>query len=209
MEGSKGLDFSPDDTLIFGGSFDPPHLGHLAILSAACALYPWKRVLVIPNRSSLDKEPIASAEHRLRLCELAFKNLDTPIAIDSRELLRAPPTYTIDTLLELKAEGIHRPCLILGSDTFKGLSSFKDHEKVIALARFLVFKRGTEVETPTGLSANIRLQFEMMPTPHLAISSTQLREWLATSNGEARKWLSNEVYFYLKNHKLYGMNESL
>src|SRR6185436_19909011 len=104
---------------IFGGTFDPVHLGHLRVawevaealdaeLRMIPAHDPWHRH---------GKPPVASAEQRLRMLELALEGQDRLVA-DGRELRRAGPTYTVDTLLELRVEiGPERPlALAIGAD---------------------------------------------------------------------------------------------
>src|SRR6185436_6697301 len=102
---------------IFGGTFDPVHLGHLRVawemsealdaeLHMLPAHVPWHRA-----------QPVASAEQRLRMLELALAGQDRLVA-DARELRRPGPTYTIDTLLELRREiGKERPLVVVvGAD---------------------------------------------------------------------------------------------
>jgi nicotinate-nucleotide adenylyltransferase len=127
---------------IFGGTFDPIHFGHLRVAwEAAEALDAELRMIpsaVPPHRP----QPLASAEQRLAMLRAALEGQDRLLA-DDRELRRAGESWTIDTLLELRAEiGPQRPLVLLvGADAFAGLSTWHrwrelfDHAHVGVLTR--------------------------------------------------------------------------
>ncbi|MGH2379584.1 MAG: nicotinate-nicotinamide nucleotide adenylyltransferase, partial [Candidatus Limnocylindria bacterium] len=91
---------------VFGGTFDPVHVGHLAIALAALETVPLDRVLFVPARRSPLKEsdPVASAEHRVAMLERATHD-EPRFAVSRIELDRKGPSYTADTLEALSGEG--------------------------------------------------------------------------------------------------------
>ncbi|NYH49218.1 nicotinate-nucleotide adenylyltransferase [Xanthomonas arboricola] len=141
--------------LYYGGTFDPVHLGHLAIACAARdelgALVHLVPAADPPHRPA----PGATAAQRARMLELALA--DTPgLALDTRELQRASrdhaPSYTVDTLRALRAElGPTTPIAwLLGADAFMGLSSWHQWEDLFELAHFVIAARPG---TPLDLAA--------------------------------------------------------
>nr|WP_228609087.1 nicotinate-nucleotide adenylyltransferase [Xanthomonas arboricola] len=138
--------------LYYGGTFDPVHLGHLAIACAARdelgALVHLVPAADPPHRPA----PGATAAQRARMLELALA--DTPgLALDTRELQRASrdraPSYTVDTLRALRAElGPTTPIAwLLGADAFMGLSSWHQWEDLFELAHFVIAARpGTPLD---------------------------------------------------------------
>ena len=90
---------------MFGGAFDPPHVAHVALAQAAVEQLQLDQLRIFPTGQAWHKAPplTASKEHRLALAGVAFGGLPRTV-IDDRELRRPGPTYTIDTLRELKAE---------------------------------------------------------------------------------------------------------
>lgn len=112
---------------LFGGTFDPVHLGHLrAAWEAAEALEADVHLLpahVPPHRA----QPVASSAQRLALLRAALRGQDR-LLVDERELRRRGPSYTVDTLRELRGEiGAQRPLLLLlGADAFAGLPSWHE-----------------------------------------------------------------------------------
>src|ERR1700690_818991 len=111
---------------ILGGTFDPVHLGHLALAEAALAALPLSEVLWLPSGSPGHRAPpAASARDRLAMLRLATAG-DARYRIDTAELERAEPTYTVHTLTRMRAElGRAQPLvLLLGSDSFLSLPTW-------------------------------------------------------------------------------------
>jgi nicotinate-nucleotide adenylyltransferase len=101
------LDLKPGATTrlgVFGGAFDPPHVAHVALAQAAVEQLRLDQLRIFPTGQAWHRSgPLTAPEHRLALAQLAFGELPRTV-IDDRELRRPGPTYTIDTLRELKAE---------------------------------------------------------------------------------------------------------
>ncbi|MHB1895852.1 MAG: nicotinate-nucleotide adenylyltransferase [Metallibacterium sp.] len=127
---------------LFGGTFDPVHLGHLRVAwEAAEALD--AEVRLLPARAPPHRpQPIASAEARVALLRAALAGQDR-LGLDLRELARPGPSYSVDTLTELRAEqGTQRPLLLLlGQDAFAGLPTWRRWMQLFQLAHIVVLTR--------------------------------------------------------------------
>jgi len=124
---------------IVGGTFDPIHAGHLAMAREAQRQLHLEQVLLIPAGAPWQRTPEASALDRLAMVRLAVGSAG-PIRVDDREVRRNRPTYTLDTLLELRAElGTTPPLwLILGADAFLNLPTWHRWEELFHHAHIAV-----------------------------------------------------------------------
>ena len=120
---------------ILGGTFDPIHFGHLRSGLEVYESLEFEHIRLIPCGVPPHRElPIASNEQRLAMMRLAVED-NTKLIVDQRELQREGPSYTVDTLLELRQEFPDTPlCLIIGSDAFLGLDSWHQWKKIPQLA---------------------------------------------------------------------------
>lgn len=130
---------------IFGGTFDPVHFGHLRSALELLEQLPLAEIRFIPCRQPPHRRtPLATPAQRLALLQLAIAG-ELKFSVDKRELTRAGPSYTVDTLASIRAEEGDRPlCLILGTDSFRGLSSWHRWTELIELAHLLIMKRPGE-----------------------------------------------------------------
>jgi nicotinate-nucleotide adenylyltransferase len=140
---------------IFGGSFDPPHTGHLIVAQDAALALGLDRILFIPAARPPHKEAaeLASPELRAQMTELAVQG-DGRLAVDRRELRRSGPSYTVDTLRELAAE--QPDCdltLLLGVDQYAEFGSWREPDAIRAMARLAVLSRSG---TPATAAAAMR-----------------------------------------------------
>ncbi len=180
---------------IFGGTFDPIHLGHLSVaweaselLDADVRLMP---ASVPPHRPA----PMANPQQRVAMLRAALQK-QSRLTLDTRELERSGPSYTIDTLTELrKEEGDRSLVLLLGADAFAGLPSWHRWRELFDVAHLGVLSRpGVEITWSDELLAEIGPRLvddaaalraspggkviELSVTP-LEISATRIRELLA------------------------------
>jgi nicotinate-nucleotide adenylyltransferase len=165
---------------VFGGTFNPPHLGHLVCAQEGYVQLGLDLVMLvpvfIPPHKPLEDDP--GAEHRLEMCRLAVAG-DRRFAVSSLETSRPGPSYTVDTLRELHAnEPDNELFLILGGDVAAGLPSWRAAEDVVALATpAVVNRRGTpRARAAAGLgelSGGARARFFSMPW--IGVSSTMIR----------------------------------
>ncbi|HTU32022.1 MAG TPA: nicotinate-nucleotide adenylyltransferase [Solirubrobacteraceae bacterium] len=194
-------------TGILGGTFNPPHIGHLICGQEALIELALDRVLIVPARipphKRVEHEP--GAHHRLELCRRAVDG-DARFEVSELELRREGPSYTVDTLQELRT---HAPqdelVLILGGDIAAGLPDWHMPERVLSQATVAVAKRrGTsrgEVERAlSSLAGGERAEFFTMP--RIGISSTMLRRRIRS--GRSIRYLVTEpVREYIDAHGLY------
>jgi nicotinate-nucleotide adenylyltransferase len=158
---------------LFGGTFDPPHVGHLVTaVNVRHALALDAVVLMVAN-SPWQKQgtrPITAAEDRLAMVEAAVADVDGLVAGDA-EIRRGGPSFTADTLANM-VEGYPGADLftIVGDDAAAGLTSWERHEEVVAQSQLVVVDRpGAPVELPPGFD------WLRVEVPRLEVSSTDLR----------------------------------
>lgn len=192
---------------ILGGTFNPPHLGHLRLAQAALAELELERVLLVPAHAAPHKaqEDDPGAEHRLRMCELAARTAPR-VDVSRIELDRPGPSYTVDTLRSIHATDPDAELtLIVGADMAQTLPSWREPDEILRLARVAVAGRdGTSRERAqsaiASLGAEARTVFLDMPL--LDVSSSQIRSQVAA--GEPYEDLvGTEVAGYIAQHGLY------
>ncbi|GAB6042175.1 nicotinate-nucleotide adenylyltransferase [Endothiovibrio diazotrophicus] len=204
---------------LYGGTFDPIHLGHLrTALEVGEALGGVEVRLLPAGRPPLREGTGASVEQRRRMVELAIEGIDG-LALDDRELRREGPSYMVDTLAELRTEIGERPlCLILGMDAFAGLERWHRWPRLIELAHLVVMSRPGHrppLEGPVaGLLAEHRVDLHEALARHpaggilevavsgLEISASAIRRRLRTGH-DIRLLLPEAVRAYIIEHGLY------
>jgi len=187
---------------ILGGSFDPPHAGHVAAATAAWRQLGLSRVLVVPAGQAPLREgpPRAAAAERVAMTRLAFA--ESPWAVvDPRETFRAGTSWSIDTARELaKEHPSDRLVWILGADQLGRLDRWKDIAELARLVDFAVLARdGLPVEAPDSLRGLVRLH--ALKAPPLEVSSTELRA--ALRQGRPTNGLLPAVRRHIEEHSLY------
>ncbi len=141
---------------VLGGSFNPIHLGHLLLAEDILELLALDRILFVPAAAPPHKPArgLAPARDRYAMTELAVR--DHPrLAISDLELRRPGPSYTVDTLEALRqAEGPDASFfLLIGSETFLDLLSWKEPQRLARLARLVVIPRAESAFDPDGIQA--------------------------------------------------------
>ncbi len=193
---------------ILGGTFNPPHLGHLICAQEAYRHLRLDRVMLIPARvpphKPVDEEP--GAEQRLALCRMAVQD-DERFEVSALEIERPGPSYTVDTLEELNSRASDTELfLIVGGDIAAGLPRWREPERVVSLASLAVAQReGTERESIDAALAKVRgaERATFFPMPTISISSSAIRERART--GEPIRYLvPDAVAGYIREHGLYG-----
>ena len=180
---------------IFGGTFDPVHLGHLCVAWEASELLD-AEVLMMPSGIPPHRPPpIAGADQRVAMLKVALRD-QSRLVLDARELTRSGPSYTVDTLTELRAEQGDRPLvLLLGADAFAGLPGWQRWRELFALAHIGVLSRPGEklglpdvlkdeagprwVDDPAALRSLPSGKLIALSVTPLEISATRIRELLA------------------------------
>ena len=191
---------------ILGGTFDPVHIAHLVLAQAALEQLALDQVLFIPAGEPWRKShrAITDASHRLAMLELAIEGNDG-FGISDIEVRRDGPTYTADTLASLAGERLDDAFwFIVGADALADLPNWHEPERIVRHAMLAVAPRDAqEVNVAAlsieGLTADRIAQFD---APRLAISSTDIRERVASARG-IRYLVPDAVREYIEGHGLY------
>ena len=153
---------------IFGGTFDPVHLGHLSVAWEAAELLDAEVRLMPASVPPHRDAPVASATQRAAILRAALHG-QSRLTLDTRELDRAGPSYTIDTLHELRAEQGDRPLVLLvGADAFANLASWHRWRELFAVAHVGVLSR-------PGVSASLPDELEREVTDRRVVDAADLR----------------------------------
>ena len=203
-----------------GGTFDPVHNGHLRTAVEILDRFHYSSLKLVPCFQPVHKgRPSVTPEQRLEMTRLAISS-DVRLGVDTREIQREGPSYSIDTLRDIRAEiGASEPLImVLGMDSFLSLPTWHDWQALIQYAHLLVVSRpGWEPDLISELSAfcenyragsphelqcapSGRVWFETL-TP-LGISSSMIRA-LARKNEGIAYLLPEPVQHYIEQHQLY------
>ena len=180
--------------VVFGGTFDPVHSGHLAMLKAVCATFTEATVRVMPNGDPPHRAVNASAAQRVEMLRLALP-AHPRVLLDTREVGADGPRYTVETLAAMRAEYGPEESLVfcLGRDAAAGLLSWGNPERVLTYAHLCIMHRAGHPELPSSVSAlwDHRYVSEQalcdqpfglvceLKTPDVPVSSTQVRQMVA------------------------------
>ena len=194
---------------IYGGTYNPPHIGHLKAAEYAIDALKLDRLLLIPTGVSPHKEMAAGAStaDRLAMLELSAKGIEKAEVSDI-EIRREGRSYTVDTLRTIQAEHPDSELfLLMGTDMFLSFMTWREPETIMQLATLAVFCRGEkgERERITGQKENLETmgaRIALVENPVTAISSTDLRRMLIF--GCADPFLMPGVGEYIRDHGLYG-----
>jgi nicotinate-nucleotide adenylyltransferase len=193
---------------VYGGSFDPIHIGHLAIAEEVRWALDLDLVLFVPaarQPMKLDRDQTEAA-HRLTMTELACST-NPAFQVTPLEMQRPPPSYTITTLRTLHSQfgATAELVFVLGADAARELPRWNEAAAILDLARLAVVERpGTQLDLQRLERdlPGITTRTHRIPGPHLAISSTALRHRLA--NGlPVRYQIPDPVVDYIAIHGLY------
>lgn len=201
--------------LLYGGSFNPPHWGHIRSARTAVATLEPDKTFMIPAAIPPHKRLAAgspSLEQRLEMARLAADGIPGCEASDM-ELRRTGPSYTSDTLRQMRGSYPGAELVFLmGTDMLLSLESWHEPEVILSLASVAVFARETGRERDIGACAE-RLREKYGATVYVledepvTVSSTRIRELLPQRQG--RDLLPDSVYEYIIRYRLYGARPDL
>jgi nicotinate-nucleotide adenylyltransferase len=186
---------------ILGGIFDPVHYGHLATAGLAREYFGLRKIIFIPAGTPPHKSaPCAPARHRLAMLKLGIAN-SPGFEIWPGELNRKGPSYTVDTLRELKRKYGGAPLyFIIGSDNLTEIPQWHDYTALLKLAIFCVAHRpGHSLRVPPKLTS---MRMKTFPGPEWNLSSTMVRDYLAARHS-CEFLVHPKVLGYIKKHGLY------
>lgn len=166
----------------FGGCFNPPTSIHIELANNLIKTKKLDKVIFIPVNDTYIKNGLISAEHRLNMLKLAIKDYNN-LEVDDIEIQENRKLFAVDAfeLIKQKYSKICETFFIMGSDNFEKMINWKDYSK-IKDQKYIVIKRNKN-----------------------EISSTQIRKMIANNNNEVQKYLSKEVYEYIKKNELYKL----
>ena len=194
---------------IYGGTFNPPHIGHIRAAQHAVQALGLDELLLIPDRIAPHKvipSGTANPQQRLEMVRLAAKDLDKAKVLDL-ELKREGPSYTYQTIEELKQQYPHDELILLmGTDMFLSFMTWKNPEIILSHAALGVFYRGDRGEVTQIDLAKAQMEADghtvyLVENPVVDISSTDLRRMLALHC--AGPFLPDGVADYIRRHGLY------
>lgn len=210
--------------VLYGGTFDPVHAGHIAVAQHARDFLN-AEVALLPAGDPPHKGPTrASAEQRVVMCDLAVAGIPG-LRVDAREAMRDTPSWTYDTLLDLRAEiGPDAPvALLIGADSFLSLPTWKEWRALFALAHFVVAERPGSALDPNAWPEALReAAFDrvvqssnadelhrtpagrvfMMNQPEFPHSSSEVRARIA-QGGAWQGWVDPKVAAFIETSGLY------
>jgi nicotinate-nucleotide adenylyltransferase len=176
---------------ILGGTFDPPHLGHLVAAEDALSCLGLDAVRLVPARVSPFKvgEMQTAAEERVALVRAAVAG-NPHLQVGLQEVEREPPSYTVDTLRYCSAEEPEvRWTLLLGVDQWASFGNWKEPEEIARMARIAVLTR--EGQDPAAVDPGVDVPWQAVPVTRIDISSSLVRE--RRGRGESIRYLVPEA----------------
>jgi nicotinate-nucleotide adenylyltransferase len=198
---------------IYGGAFDPPHRAHVNLAEAALAQFKFDELHVIPTGDAVHKRRhLTPAVHRIAMAKLAFTGVAKTL-IDEREVNRGGASYTIDTLLELRAVYPKAKfTVIVGQDQLMAFQTWHRYEEILKMATLAVVVRGGGSAATNATNAAAEAA---SPIPHTVItfaphtiSSSDIRQMIRMKETDAAfaAKMKPSVLSYIHEHALYLSN---
>lgn len=189
---------------LFGGSFDPVHLAHVALARVALEHLQLDELRWVPVGHAWQKQrQLSPAVHRTAMVELAIADLDGQV-FEPCELRRSGPSYTLDTVRELQARdgAAHQWFLVIGQDQYSHFDSWHGWPELLQRVTLAVAGRAGDVPRCAGKLAETPHLIELLPLPLMAISATEIRARVARHE-PIDALVPPEVARYIAQHRLY------
>ncbi|MBQ3000116.1 MAG: nicotinate (nicotinamide) nucleotide adenylyltransferase [Oscillospiraceae bacterium] len=198
---------------IFGGTYNPPHLGHMGAAIYGKTALNLDKLYLIPSYISPHKElPVGSPTPQQRLKMVTLGAEDTDLTVSDMELCRGGASYTYETVLSLRQQHPNAMLfLMMGTDMFLTLDHWREADLLLSQVTPVVFYRGdkgerAQIEEKKAFFAAKGISAIVMENPVTEISSTQLRRMLVFDC--AAPFLNEKVHRYILQNKLYGTGEN-
>jgi nicotinate-nucleotide adenylyltransferase len=173
---------------VFGGAFDPPHIGHLVVAQDVLERLNLDRLIVVPTARPVHRETALPGRLRLELTESAFADADR-IDVSGIEFEGDRPSYMVETLETLcRREVAADLWLIIGSDQYTVFETWKEPERILELAQLAVMQRGEDVIKPDP-----RFPYEAVDVTRIDVSGEAIRRRIAL--GQSIRYLVPESVF--------------
>jgi len=195
---------------VYGGAFDPPHLAHTELAQAAVTQLRLDALCVLPTGQAWHKaRELTGVDHRLAMTRLAFQDV-AKAQVDAREIRRAGPTYTVDTLRELAQENPGAQLfLVIGADQAQSLAQWHEIEEITRLAIICIAERDApEIAQAQGqvhlqdVDPVVQGDFRKIVLPPMPHSATDIRNRVA-SGQPLNALVCETVARYIQDHHLY------
>jgi nicotinate-nucleotide adenylyltransferase len=189
---------------IFGGSFNPPHLAHLALARVAVDTLQLDELRWLPAGQPWQKPPgsLAPAADREAMVRTLVAG-EPGFAVDAREMQRQGPSYTTDTVRELRAEHPGAELfLVIGQDQYARIDTWRDAAQWRAFVHFAVAAREGHPPQPPASWPPGSHALQVLPLPAMAISATEIRQRVAAGQ-PVSPLVGEAVARYIDQHRLY------
>jgi nicotinate-nucleotide adenylyltransferase len=192
---------------ILGGTFDPPHLGHLTLATSAIEQLELDEVMFMPaNRNPLKtRKVVTKSEDRIGMLEALVRGSGNPkLSLSDLEITRGGPSYAVDTLTELHMARPADYWFLMGSDSMKTLGDWKQPQRLIKLCRLGLVLRApaTEDQVLARIPPEFAAAIDFVKMPAVDISSTDLRDRYQQRK-PLNPFIPPEVIKYIHSHRLY------
>ncbi len=219
---------TPVDLIVYGGAFDPPHLGHLGCVRTALQKFPGAKILITPGAAPASiqqttKHPKATFQQRVEMCELNFVEylgVNGSVEICRIEEDLPTPNYTIKTLSVLHEKYPHKNLgLMLGTDQLRDFHLWYQPQAILQLASLIVVSRQLTEEAPANTHSivndlrdqlkldNTQMHVEILDAKIPATASSRIRSTIATGEVLPHDWLHTNVMTYIQRQHLYADSE--
>ncbi|MEI6638698.1 MAG: nicotinate (nicotinamide) nucleotide adenylyltransferase [Chlorobium sp.] len=188
---------------VFGGSFDPPHNGHLALALFARELLALDRIIISVSNNPFKPNRAAGEPHRARMTELLAREINlagTCCEVSHWELEKRHSSYTVDLVRHIKSSyRQERLVLLLGEDSFTEFPSWKEHEALVEMCDIVVFRRALHDGSARMSESNARIRIINF---HYPVSSTDIRA-LVASGKSVSTLVPSSIHCYMTQQALY------
>ena len=190
-------------TGVFGGTFDPVHLGHLIMAEEALARLRLHRILFVPAARPAHKRSrgVTSVEHRIEMLRIAARG-NPRFEVSRIEADHAGTSFTASTLEALAKRGSGELYFIMGQDSLEEIHTWREPDRITRIARLVVLPRGDR--ELSSLAPSLRRRVVFLRPPRIGISSTEIRRRLRRGL-PVRYWVPDAVLTYVTRHGLYGI----
>jgi len=190
---------------LFGGTFDPPHIGHLLIAQTICEVESFDKILFIPANTPSHKKDITPVDHRIEMVKIAIN--DNPnFEYSDVDILRNGVSYTIDSILDIKQNfGLKEKDVyyLMGSDSLIDLKNWKDPKKILKECNVIVAIRPGF--RPSDIPNWILQKVHFANIPRFELSSTKIRSrW--KKDLTIRYMVTLPIWEYINKNNLYDIN---
>ena len=189
---------------IFGGTFDPPHVGHVLAASDACDQLRLQKLIFVPAATQPLKagKPMATAEQRLAMVRLTVAN-DPRFEVSTVEIERGGLSFTVDTLSHFAGRYPSAELyLLVGADVMGSFDQWREPERIMQLSRLVLLERHTGESGTLPVGSGKGFEVTRLPTRRVDISSTEIRERVR-QNKPIHGFVTDDVAAYIDRDGLY------